>query len=75
MTTKCKLIGFRMTAELETLVIKYANEHKWTKSFAICEILKQFFKENRVSQTLEIDIKIISKTKPKSKSFMGLAWL
>ena len=49
MTTKCKSLGLRLTAELETLIVKYADEHKWTKSFAICEILKQFFKENRVS--------------------------
>lgn len=49
MTTKCKSLGLRLTAELETLIVRYANEHKWTKSFAICEILKQFFKENRVS--------------------------
>lgn len=46
---KTKIIGLRTTAELEALIIKYANERKWTKSFAICEILNKFFKENRVS--------------------------
>lgn len=45
---KTKGIGLRITAELEELIIEYANEHKWTKSFAICEILNRFFgiKEN-----------------------------
>jgi hypothetical protein len=47
---KTKSLGLRLSEQLEALIIEYANEHKWTKSFAICEILEQFFsKENRVS--------------------------
>ena len=48
MRTNC--ITLRVTPELEALIIEYANEHKWTRSFAVNEILSQFFsKENRVS--------------------------
>ena len=47
---KTKSLGLRLSEQLEALIIEYANEHKWTKSFAICEISEQFFsKENRVS--------------------------
>lgn len=47
---KTKALGLRLSEELEALIIAYATKHKWTKSFAICEILEQFFsKENRVS--------------------------
>lgn len=42
---KEKMISTRISEELETLVIKYANEHKWSKSFALGEILRQFFYE------------------------------
>lgn len=43
-------INFRLPAELKGFISEYANKHKWSMSFAICEILNQFFsKENRVS--------------------------
>lgn len=42
---KEKMISTRISEELETLVIKYANEHKWSKSFALGEILRLFFYE------------------------------
>lgn len=45
MTTKEKMISTRISADLETLVIQYANKHKWSKSFAIGEILKEYFDE------------------------------
>jgi hypothetical protein len=45
MTTKEKMISTRISADLETLVIKYADKHKWSKSFAIGEILKEYFYE------------------------------
>ena len=40
-----KMISTRITHELEALVIKYATKHKWTKSFALGEILRQYFYE------------------------------
>lgn len=42
---KQKMISTRISAELENLVIKYANKHKWSKSFALSEILRLFFYE------------------------------
>ena len=42
---KEKMISTRISEELETLVIKYANKHKWTKSFALGEILREYFYE------------------------------
>lgn len=42
---KEKMISTRISEELEQLVIKYANKHKWSKSFALGEILYQFFYE------------------------------
>jgi hypothetical protein len=42
---KDKMISTRISEELENLVIKYANEHKWSKSFALSEILYKFFYE------------------------------
>lgn len=42
---KEKMISTRISAELENLVIKYATEHKWSKSFALGEILRLFFYE------------------------------
>lgn len=42
---KEKMISTRISEELETLVVKYANEHKWTKSFALGEILREYFYE------------------------------
>ena len=45
MTTKEKMISTRISADLETLVIQYADKHKWSKSFAIGEILKEYFYE------------------------------
>jgi hypothetical protein len=47
---KTEMLALRISPELVELILEYANEHKWTKSFAVCEILSQFFsKENRVS--------------------------
>lgn len=42
---KEKMISTRISEELENLVIKYANKHKWSKSFALGEILRQYFYE------------------------------
>lgn len=42
---KEKMISTRISEELETLVIKYAEKHKWSKSFALGEILRQYFYE------------------------------
>jgi hypothetical protein len=47
---KTEMLALRISPELVEIILEYANEHKWTKSFAVCEILSQFFsKENRVS--------------------------
>lgn len=47
---KTKSIGARINEELYTLLLAYADEHSWTKSFALSKILEHFFcKENRVS--------------------------
>lgn len=47
---KTEMLALRISPELVELILEYANEHKWSKSFAVCEILEQFFsKENRVS--------------------------
>ena len=47
---KTKIIGTRISEELERLFLAYANEHSWSKSFALAKILEHFFsKENRVS--------------------------
>lgn len=40
-----KMISTRIPEELEQLVIKYAEKHKWTKSFTLKEILRIFFYE------------------------------
>lgn len=49
-TMKTKSIGARINEELYTLLLAYADEHSWTKSFALSKILEHFFcKENRVS--------------------------
>ena len=43
--TNNKMISTRISEELETLVIQYANKHKWSKSFALGEILREYFYE------------------------------
>lgn len=40
---KTKIIGGRVSEELEQLFLNYAEKHKWSKSFALSEILRQFF--------------------------------
>ena len=42
---KEKMISTRISEELESLVIQYANKHKWSKSFTLGEILRKFFYE------------------------------
>ena len=39
------MISTRIPEELEQLVIRYANKHKWSKSFTVGEILRKFFYE------------------------------
>lgn len=38
-----KMISTRISEDLELKVIEFANERKWTKSFALGEILRIFF--------------------------------
>jgi len=40
-----KMISTRISDELEQLVIQYAKKHKWSKSFALGEILREYFFE------------------------------
>lgn len=42
---KEKMISTRIPEELEQLVIEYAKKHKWSKSFTLGEILRQYFYE------------------------------
>lgn len=37
-------LNARISEDLDKLVTDYANEHNWTRSFALVQILKQFFK-------------------------------
>jgi predicted DNA-binding protein len=43
MDKKTKMIGLRISPDLENKVKEYAKKHKWSKSSAICEILTQHF--------------------------------
>jgi hypothetical protein len=38
---KTKIVALRISPKLEQQVLEYAKKHKWSKSFAICEILNQ----------------------------------
>lgn len=40
-----ELIGGRVDAEVKKSIEKKANKHKWTFSFALNEILKEYFKK------------------------------
>lgn len=42
---KTQMISTRISDELEQLVIAYAKKHKWSKSFAVGEILREYFYE------------------------------
>lgn len=42
---KTRILTIRISEELELLIIKYANKHKWTKSFAAHEVLAKHFYE------------------------------
>lgn len=47
---KTKSIGARIDENLYSLLLAYANERSWTRSFTLSKILEHFFsKENRVS--------------------------
>lgn len=39
------VLTLRISEEIETLLIQYAKQHKWTRSFAAYEILQKFFYE------------------------------
>jgi len=40
-----ELIGGRVDTEVKKFIEKKANKHKWTFSFALNEILKEYFKK------------------------------
>lgn len=47
---KSQMISTRISDELEQLVIQYAKKHKWSKSFALGEILREYFYELTTTQ-------------------------
>ena len=40
-----ELIGGRVDADVKKSIVKLANKKKWTFSFALNEILKEYFKK------------------------------
>ena len=47
---KSQIIGTRVSLELEAKFLDYAQKRKWSKSFALNEILEKFFKNYELTR-------------------------
>ncbi len=49
---KSEQFSVRVASELLDKINDYAKKHKWTRSFAVCEILENHFKKYELSGDL-----------------------
>ncbi len=52
MNIKTEHISIRISPELKERVEAYANRHKWTRNFTICEILANYIDNYELSGDL-----------------------